>query len=70
MLKNAKQDELYVGWKGAKALNENDETKWIPRASLLEGATGIGMVLLQDFLMEPTQGLQWDHFYYTDLINL
>lgn len=70
MLKNTQQDELYAGWKGAKSSSENDETKWIPRASLLEGATGIGMVLLHDFIMGPTQGLQWDHFYYTDLINL
>ncbi|HAS42935.1 MAG TPA: hypothetical protein DCS93_20815 [Microscillaceae bacterium] len=75
MLQNTQPKAPYMGWKGTKAedaATEDDGTsfRWVSKSTLLEGAAGMGMVLLHDFLMPPTQGLQWDHFFYTDLTNL
>ncbi len=70
LLQHMQPNEVYLGWKGVSPKDQGDAFVWEPKATLLEGATGVGMVLLHDFLMEPTQGLQWDHFFYTDLANL
>ncbi|OJJ17058.1 hypothetical protein BKI52_30550 [marine bacterium AO1-C] len=70
MLNNTREDDVYMGWKGTKSEDEGATFHWIPKETLLEGAAGMGMVLLHDFLMKPTKGLQWDHFFYTDLANL
>jgi lantibiotic modifying enzyme len=70
MLKNAKMDQPYVDWKALVVSEEGTKSEWLPEEGLLLGAIGMGMVLLHDYLMEPTQGLQWDHFLYTDLAYL
>lgn len=70
MLKSAKIDQVYVGWKVPVASGEGPKSEWLSDEGLLLGAIGMGMVLLHDCLMEPTQGLQWDHFLYTDLVYL
>lgn len=70
MLKHAQLDKLYVDWKASEVSSENQKQTWVPETGLLLGAIGMGMVLLHDFLMPPTSGLQWDHFFYTDLAYL
>lgn len=65
ILDSANQD-IYCGFKACK-ISKDAPTEWNANGNLLEGAAGVGLVLLNNYLRERSPKVRWDEFFFTKL---